>query len=177
MTGYEGVRSRPFDRPPGVDYRAPEDCPHEAFAVRADVNRLSDVDGGPIVAIDVELAVDCVACLTPMVFRGLPVGLSPHYPTTSYDGMTMTAPLVPKPATWDTPERDLGDFGLDRPGYTVTVWTPEDGDQPVGTHAGGRIPAPPAGADPTGGALIAGAAASSWAASSSPPCDPGPMCV
>lgn len=131
--GYLGVRDRPLGRPPGVKRRSPDGCPHEEFAVRADVNRINDVDGpaGKLIGFDLELAVDCLACLTPFEFLGLPMGMSPAHPTSSVDGLTLTAPVRPygSPPEW----------GLDRPGFSVEVWVADDDaaaagptDQPTG---------------------------------------------
>jgi hypothetical protein len=127
--GHEGVRSHALQRPPEVPALQPDTCPHEHVAVRADMNR---VTGGlvadlaaPVIGYDLEIAVDCVACGTPFEFLGLPPGLSPRYPTGTFDGLTMSAPLRPygSPPEW----------GLDRPGFSVEVWqanNDEQGEQP-----------------------------------------------
>lgn len=117
--GYHGVRSNPLHRPPGVAQLDPSACPHEAFAVRADVNRVTDNDGTAVIGFDLEIAVDCVACMSPFEFVGLPLGLSPARPTGTFDGLIMTAPC--------RPYGSLPDWGLDRPGFSVEMFVADDG--------------------------------------------------
>lgn len=120
--GYEGPRQRIVGRPPGVPVRSPDACPHEHLQVRADVNRIvadglegeAALTADPI-AFDLEIALDCIACSTPFHFMGLPIGLSPAHPTSSLDGMTMTAPMRPAGSP--------PGFGLNRPGYSINVYT------------------------------------------------------
>lgn len=118
--GYLGVRDRPLGRPPGVPARSPDGCPHEEMAIRADINRINDVPGpaGKLIAFDLELAVDCVACMTPFEFLGLPMGMSPRQPTGTFDGLTMTAPV--------RPHGSPPDWGLNRPGLSVEMWVADD---------------------------------------------------
>lgn len=118
--GYYGVRDKPLHRPPGVPALPAAECPHEAFAVRADINRVTDVDGpdGKVIGYDLEIAVDCVACMTPFEYMGLPLGMSPAHPTGTFDGLMLTAPV--------RPYGSHPDFGLSRPGFKVEMFVADD---------------------------------------------------
>lgn len=132
--GYLYVRDRPLDPPPGAGLISPDDCAHEAFAVRAEVNRIVDVVGeaGRAIGYDLELAVDCLGCLTPFEFVGLPMGLSPRHPTGSVDQLVMTAPCRPH----GSPPA----FGFDRPGFSIEVFVADpDPDHPRSSGSGSAI--------------------------------------
>lgn len=70
-------------------------CAHEDFEANVDVQRLTDVEGGPVTSFYVEVKIRCTACQEPFCFRGAPHGLSPLRPTISFDGTELTAPIHP----------------------------------------------------------------------------------
>lgn len=70
-------------------------CVHEDFACLVEVNRLTDVEGGPVVGYSADIRIECAHCHEPFCFRGVPLGLSQFAPTGSFDGQTLTAPIHP----------------------------------------------------------------------------------
>lgn len=95
-------------------------CPHEEFAAHIAVNRLTDVDGGPLVGFSVDVTARCVACDEPLVFHGagLPVGLVPDRPAISVDGTELRCPARMQSSD--------PHFGLGLAGFTARV---REGDQ------------------------------------------------
>lgn len=87
-------------------------CPHEDFAVEAAVGRITDGEGGPVMAFVCELRVECVRCREPFRFIGVPAGVMPGRPACSVDEKTLNIPI--RPASSDP------DFGLGMPGFAVT---------------------------------------------------------
>lgn len=87
-----------------------ETCTHEDFEARVDVQRLTDVEGGPVTAFVAEVSLHCAACSEPFCFRGVPLGLSHLAPTMSFDGTVLSAPIHP-----------MSDptVGIGSPGYSV----------------------------------------------------------
>lgn len=102
---------------------AEQACPHVDFNCVAEVNRLvgEEPRQGDIVAatgFQVDLTIACRDCGEPFVWVGpMAIGVSPGQPMVSVDGTELRAPLRPKSA----PE----DFGLNRPGFHVSVRGPE----------------------------------------------------
>lgn len=69
-------------------------CQHEDFEAVAAVGRITDEDGGDIVAFVCELKVRCVNCGEPFGFRGMAPGLSWGEPTRSPDALEARLPLL-----------------------------------------------------------------------------------
>lgn len=89
-------------------------CPHENFAVVAEVNRITSGDHDPtVIGYSADITVTCADCDEPFRWTGLRAGLSPAQPMCSIDETTMSAPL--RPASADP------DFGLGLPGYSITA--------------------------------------------------------
>lgn len=97
-----------------------EACDHPDFGVHADVNRLTDVEGGPVERYSMDVRVVCVACGESFVFIGTPTGWSPRQPATSIDGSEVHLPIRPAsaPPGW----------GEDGPGFAAT-FEPKPGRQ------------------------------------------------
>lgn len=87
-------------------------CPHMNFDVQAVINRLSNVEGGPIDAYNAEITIKCIDCSEPFRFIGCPAGLLADRPAVSPDEAELRAPI--RPASSDP------DFGLGIPGFAVT---------------------------------------------------------
>lgn len=94
-------------------------CVHPEFAVHAEVNRLTSVEGGPVTGYSVDLRVSCIPCGEVFRWIGLDAGSSPRQPRCSIDEATLHAPI--RPASADP------DFGLGLPGYAVHYREREDG--------------------------------------------------
>ncbi len=80
------------------------ECNHESFECSANVNRITEVEGGPIKAYSVDLTVKCIDCGMYFDFLGLPKGLSPDAPSKGWtvDGVPEARlPITPKP--WARP--------------------------------------------------------------------------
>lgn len=105
-------------------------CEHEDFDVFAVMHRLTEDDraDAPVIGYSLELGVACHLCSGRFAFRGLPVGVSSSQPTVSLDGQTLRAPMRPVSA----PE----EFGLDVPGFRITV---RDPGTPPGTFGPGPV--------------------------------------
>jgi hypothetical protein len=86
-------------------------CRHVDFAAEVDVNRLTDTDGGPVVAYAADIRVQCAACGERFRWVGVPAGASPRRPMCSVDEFELRAPL--RPASSDP------DFGLGIPGFAI----------------------------------------------------------
>jgi hypothetical protein len=86
-------------------------CPHENFAAAVEVNRLAEVEGGPVTGYSADITVRCADCDEPFRWIGCPAGLSPAQPMVSVDEATLRAPI--RPASADP------DFGLGIPGFAV----------------------------------------------------------
>lgn len=85
-------------------------CPHIEFSLSADIVRLTDGPSGPIVGFTADLRVTCAGCGEPFVWLA-PAGVSADAPTTSLDGLTLRAPIVPaasRRAPIDDIERAMG---------------------------------------------------------------------
>lgn len=88
-------------------------CEHEGFDARVDVNRLSDVKGGPTTAYSADLKIQCTQCGEQFVFIGPAIGLSPREPRIALAGTEIHLPIKPESAP--------AGFGLDGPGFNVNV--------------------------------------------------------
>lgn len=49
---------------------ASADCPHENWAAQAQIIRETDVEGGTVVAMSIELTMACAECQAPMLWEG-----------------------------------------------------------------------------------------------------------
>lgn len=78
-----------------------------------DVQRLTDVDDGPVVGFTAEIRAECIRCGAPAIWFCPDFGLMRDRPSLSVDGQTLHAPL--RLAT------DPTDFGLQLPGLTMRV--------------------------------------------------------
>ncbi len=86
-------------------------CAHENFGAVVSVNRLADVDGGPITAYSADIRVMCEDCDEPFRWIGASAGLSGSRPMVSVDETELHAPI--RPASSDP------DFGLGIPGFAI----------------------------------------------------------
>lgn len=86
-------------------------CVHPDFAAEVDVNRLTDTDGGPVVAFTADVRVSCAACGERFRWVGVPAGASGSRPTCSVDEFELRAPI--RPASSDP------DLGLGIPGFSI----------------------------------------------------------
>lgn len=90
-------------------------CAHDEFVVLGEVNRLTQVEGGPVTGYSLDLTVSCVQCDERFVFIGAQSGLSPRRPMVSANGQELRAPIRPASA----PEG----WGEDGPEVTVrALW-------------------------------------------------------
>lgn len=72
-----------------------EKCDHMSFVCRADIGRMSEVEGGPITGYTAEIQVKCAQCNLAFRFVGLPAGNHFAEPRVSLDGLELRAPLEP----------------------------------------------------------------------------------
>jgi hypothetical protein len=86
-------------------------CEHREFEAMVEINRLSEIPGGPVVNYFADITVNCAECGEPFRWTGVPAGVSPARPTCSVDERQLHAPL--RPASADP------DFGLGLPGYAI----------------------------------------------------------
>jgi hypothetical protein len=71
-----------------------DNCKHENFKVQAQVNRLTDEEGGEVKKYSVDIEIHCADCFMPFRFIGLPGGVSPSQPTVNFDGTELRAPIT-----------------------------------------------------------------------------------
>jgi hypothetical protein len=86
-------------------------CPHLEFEVWADINRLSQDEGGPIHGYRADIRIKCRDCGEPFRFIGTPAGVLADRPACSVDETELRAPI--RPASSDP------DFGLGIPGFAI----------------------------------------------------------
>src|SRR5215469_13774835 len=80
-------------------YPLPVPCGHMKCAASVTVNRLTDVDDGPVTGYSADIRIQCANCgLRFLLGAAWPGGLSPGHPTTSLAGDEFRAPLEPMPA-------------------------------------------------------------------------------
>lgn len=92
-------------------------CPHERFAVQADVGRIAAANDDPtIVGYTVDIRVWCEDCGEKFRWIGVPAGVSPRHPACSVDETELRAPI--RPASADP------DFGLGLPGFSIRYVEP-----------------------------------------------------
>ena len=80
-------------------------CAHLNFTCNATVNRISDVDEGPVLSYTVDLELHCSDCGKPFTFLGMSVGMQPDRPTVSADHTEARLPVKPAsefPRVWKT---------------------------------------------------------------------------
>lgn len=70
-------------------------CAHERFVCKADVGRLTEIEGGPVTGYCVDVRILCDECGLPFRWRGVEAGYSVHEPKVSVDGLDLRAPLEP----------------------------------------------------------------------------------
>jgi hypothetical protein len=70
-------------------------CEHFNFQVKAEVNRLTREEGGPVIGYGCDVTVHCRDCGLPFRWLGLPSGVSKGQPTTSIDGLEMRGLIAP----------------------------------------------------------------------------------
>lgn len=70
-------------------------CEHIGFEANVQIERITEVDGGPVVGYAADITIRCAMCQEPFCFRGLPLGVNQLSPTTSLDGATLRAPIHP----------------------------------------------------------------------------------
>ena len=70
------------------------DCTHEDFNAHVEVNRITQVEGGPPVVYTAEIKVECRKCGQEMEFVGLPHGMSFYRPTMSMNCDKVCLPMV-----------------------------------------------------------------------------------
>lgn len=92
-------------------------CEHPDFHVHASVNRLTEVDGGPVIAFQACVMIRCTACGERFRWLGCPPGNLPDRPTVSVDAYELRAPVRPGSADED--------FGMGIPGFIMTMRPPE----------------------------------------------------
>jgi hypothetical protein len=90
---------------------ASADCPHENWTARAQIIREADVEGGPVVAMSIELTMTCAECQAPMWWKGVgagsefiwqgrtarPVAHRAVQPLVSFDRTVIMVPCEPQP--------------------------------------------------------------------------------
>ena len=102
-------------------------CEHMDFGSVVEVNRITQSDGGPVIAYSADVKVECAHCGEQFRFIGVPAGLSPAHPTVSVDETELRVPI--RPASADP------DFGLGIPGFAIQVVErttfPTEGETPL----------------------------------------------
>lgn len=73
----------------------PDACTHEDWAAKATLNRLTDVEDGPITGWSVDFEMHCTTCQTPMMWISKVGGCSRFAPTMSDDGLQLQVPCYP----------------------------------------------------------------------------------
>lgn len=71
-------------------------CDHMHFLAQVDVTRLTKEEGGPVTGYSADIHIKCEQCGEKFVFLGLPGGMAPNYPTVSFDGTELRAPIKPE---------------------------------------------------------------------------------
>jgi hypothetical protein len=70
-------------------------CPHESFAARVDVIRLTDSpESAAVTGYTTEIHIECAQCGRPLAFACPEIGSLNDRPTASPDGLELRAPLV-----------------------------------------------------------------------------------
>lgn len=101
---------------PSYPVAEPASCQHPDFNAVVDVNRLSDVEGGPITGMTADLRIACSMCGQRMQFVGpMTVGLLGNQPTVDLMHQELRVPLTYEgaPEPWNQ-----------GPGFTVRVNVP-----------------------------------------------------
>ena len=87
-------------------------CVHEQFEAVNKVARLTEGEGGPVIAYQVDCSIKCVQCGMRFEFVGVPAGVSPNHPMCSADFLEMRIPI--RPATGRGPRVIEYDFKKDK---------------------------------------------------------------
>lgn len=77
-------------------------CVHEQFESSVTVDRLTEERDGQmeVTGYAADVQIRCVACELPFHFLGLPGGVAPDYPTSSFDGSEARLPIAPGIRSW-----------------------------------------------------------------------------
>jgi hypothetical protein len=78
----------------GEGRREVSKCAHETFNAFVDVNRITQVEGGPVVVYCADVRVNCRDCGQELEFVGLPNGMSFYRPTVSINSQEARLPMV-----------------------------------------------------------------------------------
>lgn len=70
-------------------------CEHMNFVADIEVNRLTEVEGGPAKGFSADISVKCGDCKLPFSFLGVPFGMETTRPTSGVDGTELRAPIQP----------------------------------------------------------------------------------
>lgn len=72
-------------------------CLHRNFVADVKVNRLTDGGESPesLSGFTADLEIYCADCYMPFEFIGMPIGVSPTYPTTNVDKVEARIPIRP----------------------------------------------------------------------------------
>jgi len=95
-------------------------CPHEDFLAATEVNRLTDVENGPVTGYAVAVRVWCADCGEQFRWMGVPAGVGGRAPSVSVDEAELRAPM--RPASSDP------DFGLGIPGFAINYRSQNPGE-------------------------------------------------
>jgi len=88
-------------------------CEHENFDVAATINRMSEVDNGPIKRYQADIRIVCAECKLPFRFVGLPIGLDLTGAAVSVDGEEGRFAILPRGEVI-TPLDGVGGFTVKR---------------------------------------------------------------
>ncbi len=85
------------------------DCKHRNFRAQVNVFRMHGglnideimkngaVEEPEITSYTTDITINCAECGIPFQFLGLPLGVSPEFPTRSFDGLELRQPIKPSP--------------------------------------------------------------------------------
>jgi hypothetical protein len=73
----------------------PPTCTHANFSTFVGVNRISRVEGGPVLDYVADIEVRCADCGTEFAFLGISRGISIERPTVSIDATCLSMPMMP----------------------------------------------------------------------------------
>ena len=80
-------------------------CEHGKFEAAVIFHRLTDHDGGPLLAVHMEVLARCAGCHTPLTWTGPPTGIDPDRATVSPNRQELRVP-----ATVNTRPRPVPDL-------------------------------------------------------------------
>lgn len=70
-------------------------CAHEHFQCRANIGRLAQTDGGPVIGYTADITITCAQCGLPFRFVGIAAGNHHSEPRVSIDATELRAPIEP----------------------------------------------------------------------------------